>query len=168
MSTAYNTGVTSAQAMAFPAPSITYAVASGTTSSITPGSFVTKALGATVVVAGADGDGVIGTSAPFCGIAASLSTETASAAGTVDVFRLLPGYIYQCAPTSTIASLTAYNALVGKRVFIDVTNGVTTIDTGATQAAANAIVIEPYLNNGAPFNGNVVYFSVRTSSLYYN
>ena len=66
---------------------VEYAVASGTTSSILAGTPVAKALGAAAVTAAATGTPVVATDF-FAGIAATTSTETASAAGTVKVTKL--------------------------------------------------------------------------------
>ena len=71
---------------------VEYAVASGTTSSILAGTPVAKALGAAAVTAAATGTPVVATDF-FAGIAATTSTETASAAGTVKVTKLTPGSI---------------------------------------------------------------------------
>lgn len=79
----------------------------------------------------------------LAGIATSTSTQTASADGTVDVQFLSPGVVYLVAPNSAAAFDTQaeYDALVGDRVLLDLTDGVFTIL--ATDGANNGCVIEP-------------------------
>lgn len=117
-----------------------YLVAAGSTT-INPGEPVTKALGAAVVTAMATNKPVVGTDF-LAGIAATTSTQTASAAGVVYVNQLIPGVVYLIAPNSSTAFDTQaeYDALVGDRVLLDLTNGVYTIL--ATDGATNGCVIE--------------------------
>ena len=168
MSIPYNAGVLPLDPLIYVAPSITYRVAAGTTESIIPNSLVSRTLGVTGNVVSATADAAGTTTTPvLCGIAQSLSTETATAVGFVDVMRLLPGFIYVAAPKVAIATQAAYNLLIGSRVIIDVTAGVTTIDTAAVDAATNGIVIEPLPLTGDVFNGNKVAFSIRPSATNY-
>lgn len=89
----------------------------------------------------ADGDGT--TSQRFTGIAKSDSTETASAAGAVDLWLPLPGYIYEAnAKTASTADTAAeIQALFGKRVVLDLTAALWTVDAAAADAVANCVVI---------------------------
>lgn len=89
----------------------------------------------------ADGEGT--TSQRFTGIAKSVSTETASAAGSVDLWMPLPGIIYQgFAKTSSTADTAAeIQALFGKRVVFDLTTGDWTVDAAAADAVANCVTI---------------------------
>ena len=115
-------------------------VASGTTSSIAR-STPTKFSSAGAVAIMADGDGT--PSQRFSGIAKSDSTETASAAGTVDLWLPLPGYIYAAkAKTASTADTQAeIDALFGKRVVFDLTSSLWTVDAAAADATANCVVI---------------------------
>jgi len=105
-----------------------------------------------------DGDG--STSQRFTGIAKSDSTDTASVAGAVTLWLPLPGYVY----ASKSKDLTATNtqtkltALFGKRVVFDLTSSLWSIDTAATDAVANCVVIV-----GGDFQTSTVYFMYRSS-----
>lgn len=140
-----------------------FAVASGTTASINPGEPVGKALGAAAVAALATNKPVVATDF-MAGISVSTSTETASAAGYVDVMPLIPGVVYLCAPltAATWDTQTEYDALVGDRVLFDLTTGVYTIT--ATDGATSGLVVEPL--EIAKFPGQVA-FSIRTAVAYY-
>lgn len=89
----------------------------------------------------ADGDGT--TSQRFTGIAKSQSTDTAAAAGTVEVILPFPGIIYSGkAKTAANADTQAeVSALRGKRVVFDLTSSVWTIDSAAADAVVNTVVI---------------------------
>jgi hypothetical protein len=121
-------------------------VASGTTASIAAG-VPTKGADAAAaspwtgaVSVMVDGDG--STSQRFTGIAKSNSTETASAAGTVELWEPFPGIIYNgYAKTSSTADTAAkILALKGKRVVFDLTTGDWTVDAAAADAKANSVV----------------------------
>lgn len=122
-------------------------VAAGTSASIGVGvpTYGTEAVTTTpwtgVVAVMTDGQGT--TSQRFTGIAASVSTETASVAGNVDLVIPLPGLIYSgFAKTSSTADTQAeINALFQKRVVFDLTTGDWTVDAAATDAAINCVVI---------------------------
>ena len=121
-------------------------VAAGTAQSIGVGTptFGVDAAAASwtgAVAIGVDGNGT--TAQRFTGIAKSKSTETASVAGSVDVWLPLPGIIYSgFAKTSSTADTAAeIQALFGKRVVFDLTSSNWTIDAGATDAVANCVVI---------------------------
>lgn len=118
-----------------------------------------------IVKVAADGAGVVGTTAAtngrFVGIAKSDSTQTAAAAGVVYTWMPLPGLIYAGkAKSSTAANTDAkIDALRGSAVVFDlsaVTSGTYTIDTAATDAAANAVVIV-----GGNYQSNEVFFTVK-------
>lgn len=121
---------------------VEYAVASGTTASINAGEPVLKALGAAVVTAATDGTPVVATDF-MAGISATTSTETASAAGTVKVMKLVDGVSYLGNPKDpTLWDTQAeYDALVGDRVVFDLTSGVFTVE--ATDGATNGLVVMP-------------------------
>lgn len=119
---------------------IKYSVASGTTASINPGEPVQKLAGAANVTR-------MLTNSPTAtnrvvGVAMSTSTETSTASGLVDVIPAAAGQLWLIAPKvpATFATQSAYNALVGARVLIDLTSGVFTLL--AADGAGNGCVIE--------------------------
>lgn len=116
-------------------------VAAGATT-INPGEPVSQALGGVTVTAMATNKPVVATDF-LAGIATSTSTQTASAAGTVDVMPLIPGQIYQISPkvAATWDTQAEYDALVGKRVLIDLTTGSYTLL--AVDGATSGCVISP-------------------------
>jgi hypothetical protein len=133
-------------------------VASGTTASIKAGE-PTKAGSAGAVAIMVDADGT--SSQRFTGIAKSDSSETASAAGNVQVWLPLPGMIYAAKAKSFAAADTQaeIDALYYKRVIFDLTSGAWTIDTAAADNTANAVVIV-----GGEFQTGTVYFAYSYGS----
>lgn len=118
-----------------------YNVAAGATA-INAGEPVARALGAVSVTAAATNTPVVGTDY-YAGVALTNSTQTASVAGVVDVLPLNSGTTFLISPNSAAAYDTQaeYDALVGKRVVIDLTTGSYTIL--ATDSANNGLVIMP-------------------------
>lgn len=118
-----------------------YAVGASATI-IYPGEIVVRALGGYVVTQMATNKPVVG-SDYVVGIAASQSTNTASAAGTVEVTPLVPGQVYLAKPNDSTAwdTQAEYDALVGDRVLFDLTSGAFTIL--ATDGATSGCVIQP-------------------------
>lgn len=120
--------------------SITALVVSGTTASINAGEPVQKLAGA----AGASQFPNNGPTATIriMGVAASVSNETASVAGTVQVIPANPGQLWLIAPkvAATWNTQAKYNALVGSRVLIDLTTGVYTLL--AADGAGNGCIVE--------------------------
>lgn len=116
-------------------------VAAGATT-INPGEPVAKALGAVTVTAMATNKPVVGTDY-LAGIATSTSTQTASVAGTVNYLPLVPGTTYLISPNAATSwdTQAEYDALVGKRVLIDLTTGVYTIL--AADGATSGCVVMP-------------------------
>lgn len=116
-------------------------VAAGATT-INPGEPVARALGAVTVTAMATNKPVVATDF-LVGIATSTSTQTASAAGTVDYLPLQPGLTFLIKPTAPTSwdTQAEYDALVGKRVLIDLTSGNYTIL--AADGATSGCVIVP-------------------------
>jgi len=110
-------------------------------------SYLATAAQTGIVKMAADGAGVIGTTAAtngrFVGVAKSDSTQTASVAGVVYTWMPLPGIVYSGKPKVAGACNTQaeIDALRGAAVVFDLTASVYTIDTAATDAAANAIVL---------------------------
>lgn len=129
---------------------------------INPGEPVAKALGAEYVTALATNKPVVATDF-MAGIAATTSTQTASADGEVWVYPLVPGVIYLIKPNSTAAFDTQaeYDALVGDRVLFDLTTGTYTIL--ATDGATSGLVIEAL--DVAKYPGKVA-FSIRAGVSY--
>lgn len=105
-----------------------------------------------------DGDG--STSQRFTGLSKNTSTDTASVAGVVTLWMPLPGYVYASKAKSLAAADTAAEiaALFGKRVVFDLTASVWSVDTAATDAVANCIVII-----GGDYNTSTLWFTYRPS-----
>lgn len=116
-------------------------VAAGATT-INAGEPVAATLGGVTVTAMATNKPVVATDF-LIGIAVSASTQTASLAGTVDYVPLTPGQIYMISPKvpATWNTQAAYDALVGKRVLIDLTTGSYTIL--AVDGATSGCVVSP-------------------------
>ena len=138
-----------------------YIVLAGATA-ILAGEPVTKALGAASVTQMATNKPVVATDF-LAGIAATNSTQTASADGEVWVNQIIPGVVYLIAPNSAAAFDTQaeYDALVGDRVLLDLTAGVFTIL--ATDGATSGCVIEAL--DIAKYPGKVA-FSFRQGCSY--
>ncbi len=121
-----------------------------------------KSAGSQYVIPLADAEPVIGTTTAVVGIAATNSTQTASANGIVYVFENLPGAVWLCAAKSAAAIDTQaeYNALVNVPVLFDLTSSVYTVDTGAT-ASTSGLVIESLDITRYP--GKVA-FTIRSSA----
>lgn len=124
-----------------------YVVASGGAATIAAGT-PAKCTTADGSVAGAvipmvDGDGIV-TGERFVGLAKSLSTDTASAAGIVDTWAPVPGILYRGFAKSVTAADTQseINALAGKKVIFDLTTSNWTVDTAASDALVNCVVIQ--------------------------
>jgi hypothetical protein len=98
------------------------ATVTGVAKSIKAGEPVQKELGSAFVVAMGTNMPSIGTSF-IAGIAATDSTDTASAGGTVKVTKMRPGQSYLIAPNvaATWNTQAKYDLLVGDRVVIDLT-----------------------------------------------
>lgn len=113
---------------------------------------VTKALGASNVVAMTNSKPIVGTDF-LAGIAASTSTNTATADGIVRVTKLVPGMSFLISPktAATWDTQAEYDQLVGDRVTLDLTSGTYTIN--ASDGATNGCVIMPL--DVAKFPGKV-------------
>ena len=129
-------------------------VGSGTAASINNGE-PTKEGSAGAVAIMVDGDGT--TSQNFSGIAKTVSTDTASAAGEVYTWLPLPGLTYNgLAKTASNANTQALvDALVGKRVVFDLTGTAWTIDTGASNASTNGVICM-----GGDFRVSTIHFVI--------
>lgn len=112
---------------------------------IYPGEPVLKALGNTagsVVSQMATNEPTVATDY-LAGIAASTSTNTATAAGVVDVIPLMPGQVWLMSPNDSTAwdTQAEYDALVGTRVLMDLTD--TSFTILSTNGDTYGCVIEP-------------------------
>lgn len=136
-----------------------YIVASGGAATIAPGTpaklSTADASVAGVVAAMVDGDGIV-TGMRFAGLAKSLSTDTAAAAGVVDTWCPVPGILYRgFAKTATLADTQGeIDALMGKKVLFDLTSGDWTVDTAAADALINCVVIQ----GGLPQSSEILFY----------
>lgn len=96
----------------------------------------------------ADGDGNISGSVEaangtFAGLAKQNSTDTAAAAGVVDLWFPAPGIVYRgfAKSASAATTQTAINVLMGKRVIFDLTTSDWTVDSAAADALLNCVII---------------------------
>lgn len=121
------------------------------------------AAGSPYVVKLADAEPVIGTTTQVIGIAKSTSTNTASAAGTVEVYMPLPGIVYSIAAKSAAAANTQseIDALCGDTLLFDLTSTTFTIDTAAGTAVSSGLQVV----GGDPTNSNI-YFTIRQSACF--
>lgn len=140
----------------------TYAVAAGTTASINAGEPVAKTLGAATVFTAGNNTPAVGTDF-YVGISATTSTETASAAGTVEVLPLVSGVVYMCAPltAATWDTQAEYDALVGDRVTFSKASGVYKVN--ATDGSTFGLVVESLDIKKYP---GMVAFSIREAVNY--
>lgn len=108
----------------------------------------------------------------FCGVATTNSTNTASAAGTVEVIPVEANAVYLIAPdvAATWDTQAEYDALVGKRVVIKNSVTVSATPTSGTytllasDSANNGCVVMPL--NIAKYPGKAaIAFRSRTSNL---
>lgn len=117
-----------------------------------------KAAGSPYVIPWADADITPGTDTVFVGLAASDSTQTASADGYIDVYIPYQHLVYE-AKAKTAASVdtqSEINALCGDRKIIDLTSSTYTVDEAAADAVGNALLIV----GGDPVK-KTLYFQVR-------
>ena len=126
-------------------------------STIYPGEPVVRALGGVTVTAMATSKPAVGTDY-VVGIATSTSTQTASSAGIVYVQPAVSGVIYAIKPNTAASwdTQAEYDALVGKRVLIDLTSSSYTIL--ASDSTNNGCVVEAI--DISKFPGTVA-FSIR-------
>lgn len=142
----------------FPVPQIVAAGGVGTILAGTP----TKGADASAaspwtgaVVPMVDGDGT--TSQRFTGLAKNTSSDTASAAGTVELWIPNDDLIYsgKAKTASNANTLALVSALFGKRVVFDLTASVWTVDTAAADATTNCLVVI-----GGDFQTSTIYFII--------
>lgn len=145
-----------------PAFAINRIVGSGTAASINNGEPTKQgSSGAVAIMVDADGT----TSQVFTGIAKTVSTDTAAAAGVVQTWLPLPGIIYSGKAKSATAADTQaeIDALAFKRVVFDLTASVWTVDTGASDATTNGLLII-----GGDYQTSTIFFLVRENVSLYN
>nr|AKH47812.1 hypothetical protein [uncultured marine virus] len=125
---------------------VQFVVAAGGAATIQRGT-PTKCVTADGSVAGAvipmvDGDGLV-TAQRFTGLAKDNSTDTASVAGIVNTWNPISGLLYRGSPkvAGSVNTQAKINALMGKKVLFDLTSTVWTVDTAATDALVNCVVI---------------------------
>lgn len=133
-------------------------VASGAAATVARGTPTKESSHAVAIMA--DGEGT--TSERFSGIAKSTSTDTAAAAGTVQVWFPFPGIIYSGKPKTAglVNTQAKIDALMGDRVVFDLTSTDWTVDVAAGDAIGNAVVIV----GGQP-EEDAVYFCVTHTSI---
>lgn len=143
-----------------------HAVAAGAAASIKAGELVLKTLGdASVLVWTASNTAKPVVATDFiAGLSASTSTDTASAAGTVEIIPITPGMVFLGNPdtAATWNTQAKYDALVGDRVLLSTTaGGVQTLL--AADGATYGLVVEPL--DIAAYPGKVA-FSIRQGASY--
>lgn len=144
-----------------PNGAVQYNVAASATL-IYPGEPVVNALGGVAVTPMATNKPVVATDY-LAGIATTTSTNTAGAAGKVYVQPLLPGQIWSIEPNSAAAYDTQaeYDALVGKRVLIDLTSGKYTL-LAADGATSGCVILAKNIN----VDKGKIYFTFRNGVSY--
>lgn len=144
-------------------------VPSGTAGSIKAGEpiRVASATGAagTGVELMADGEPTTADAKRFAGISKDDSTDTAAAAGVVTHWLPLPGIIYSAKPkvAGSCNTQAKLNILKFARVVFDLTSTVWTVDTAATDAAANGVVMM-----GGEYQTDTVFFMVSPGVTIFN
>ena len=117
---------------------------------------MTNNTGGTNVILWATSDPERGTDL-VVGIAASDSTETAALSGKVQLYKPLPGVVWQAKALSAAAADTVGEiiGLTGKKVVIDLTSSTFTVATAATYAAFNGLIIV-----GGDETNSMIYFEI--------
>ncbi len=96
----------------------------------------------------------------WLGLAASDSTQTTAANGTVDVYDNLPGIVYEakCKTVASCNTTAEIEALIGTRLLIDLTGTTFTIDEAATPALVNQLYVV-----GGDSVANTLWFKIRSA-----
>ncbi len=110
-----------------------------------------------IVALAGDGDPLTTSTHQFSGLAKSESTDTAAAAGVVTVWFPLAGNVYAAKTKLSTDANTAAKvaALKDKRVVLDKTGSVFTVDSGATDSKNNGVFIV-----GGDYLTQVIHFLV--------
>lgn len=125
------------------APNVRTFTTESAETAINPGEIVKiTSSGGTYVVAMQDGDPTIFADY-IVGLAAKASSHTASADGYVDVYLDTPGTVYAGKPKTAGSCNTQakVDALMLKRIVLDVTASKTTVDTAAADASTNGVIV---------------------------
>lgn len=144
-----------------PAFTITWIVAAGAANTIHSGEPTIKgeATGTStgIVKIPADGDPLTTSTHQFSGVAKNESTDTVAAAGSVTCWFPLPGIVYQAKTKLSTDANTAAKvaALQDKRVVLDLTGGVWTVDSAATDSKNNGVFI-----TGGDFRTFEIFFMI--------
>lgn len=109
---------------------------------INPGEPVKISNGNAYMIACVDGDPTM-YGDYVVGIAAKVSSHTASADGYVDVYLDTPGMVYAAKPKTAASCNTQakIDALINKRVPLDLTTSKYTVETTASDASTNGVLI---------------------------
>ncbi len=101
--------------------------------------------------------------ANFAGIAATTSTQTASADGVVDVFMPVTGVVYSCKAktASTFDTDAEILAVLNDNVYFDLTAGVYTIDVANASAGGTGAL---RIVGGDPMTSTVFFMSKSTGT----
>lgn len=119
-----------------------------------------KSAGSQYVVALADAEPVAGTTTAVAGIAAADSVHTGSADGKLPVYVPNEGVIYEvkAKDTANVDSESKIEALLNKKVLLDLTSDVFTVDTATVAADNNGVIIR-----GAEKDTGLVRFSLNSA-----
>jgi hypothetical protein len=139
----------------------TFQVAAGSDSTIQPGEPVVATPGTATVALAADATPSVGTDY-LIGIAANDSSDTTSAAGTVDVYVLRGGEVLsmKAKVAANADTLAEIKALANDFLLMDLTSTVWTLDTAGGHVAANGLIAT---GEGEPENSRV-YVRVRAAA----
>ena len=139
----------------------TFQVASGAAASIKAGEPVVVTAGTATVALAADATPVVGTDY-LLGIAKSVSTDTAAAAGTVEVYVLKGGEILSIKAKSAAAAdtLSEIRALANDHLLFDLTSSAWTLDTAAGHVVSGGLMVT---GEGEPENSRL-YVEVRAAA----
>jgi len=120
-----------------------------------------KSAGSPYVIPLADDEPIIATTTQVVGIAASNSTQTASADGTVAVYSAVPGVVYKAKATTAanVDTASELNALVGDCVVFDLISSTYTVDENAGTGVTKGLRIV----GGNP-DTQEIYFEIRPSA----
>jgi len=122
-----------------------------------------KAAGSKYAIPLADAEPVIGTTTRVLGIAATNSTQTASADGEVYVYDANDTQIVYAAKAKSSAAADTQaeiDALIGKRVLLDLTSSEYTVDTATADGNTNGVIIV----GGNPDTAEI-YFQFRPAAV---
>lgn len=139
-------------------PTDRWVVATGTPTTVKAGEPTKQSAdGAETVVLLADADLTIATDQPMSGVAATDSTETASASGYSDQYVPLPNVKWEIKAKSAAAADTQaeIDLLIGNLTLIDLTTLVFTFDTTGTVSTAAFLIV------GGDPTRSTVHFRIR-------